>query len=412
MLPVRSLGRTGLPRAARSSRTPRTYQTRFQSSSSSSSTSSNANASSSHFAAGAAGGVAAGAILYSVYLFSPAGKTSRTVNKTIKEVNKKYEEAAKKLQEKTPDTDQTISYIKDFCYSYVSWVPGGRQYVDATFKDIETVRENHRDEVDQILGDAYRQFQDVSKSGLSLETGSKALEVLADLSKKIGSLAASALQDILNNHPELKQKFGGSIDQLNQMGEQYGPEAKKQVDETWNQVKEIVAGGLSASNLDKARKLIQEKVEQVKKLGDEAWKKGMEQAKPYFDKNPKVKELVEKNADALKQGNAKELFDRARSAVESGDTGDFESYIKSTVDKAKSKGSQLSSGTGFEQYFQMIPQGDEIIPKLKQLKEVADKHSKEGEQLIKDTFAEIKQVLEKKSDKAQEIIDKAKNESK
>ncbi|KAI1772913.1 hypothetical protein F4818DRAFT_424320 [Hypoxylon cercidicola] len=411
MLPARSLGGTSLPRVARSLRTSRTYQTRFQSSSSSP-LSKEANASSSHFAAGIAGGVAAGTFLYAAYLFSPAGRTSRTVNKTIKEVNNKYNEAAQKLQEKTPDTDQTINYIKNFCYSYVAWVPGGRQYVDAIFNDIEKIRQNHRDEVDQILGDAYRQFQDVSKSGLSLETGSKALEILADLSKKIGNLAASAVTDILDNHPELKQKFGGSIDQLNQMGEQYGPEAKKQVEETWDQVKKIASEGFSADNVDKARKLIQEKVEQVKKLGDEAWKNGLEQAKPYLDKNPKVKELVESNGSALKQGNAKELFDKAKAAVESGDTGGFEDYVKKAVDKTKSKGSQLSSGTGLEQYFDMIPQGSEILPKLKQLKEVADKHTEEGEQLVKDTLSEIKQVLEKKSQRAQEIIDKAKKESK
>ncbi|KAI1402645.1 hypothetical protein F4819DRAFT_454084 [Hypoxylon fuscum] len=413
MLPARSFGRAGLPRVSRSSRGPRTYQTRFQSSSSSSSTpSSNANVNSSHFAAGLAGGVAAGTVLYATYLFSPAGKTSRTVNKAIKEVNKKYEEAAQKLQEKTPDTDQTINYIKDFCYSYVAWVPGGRQYVDTTFNDIEKVRKNHHDEVDKILSDTYRKFQDVSKSGLSLETGSRALEVLADLSKDIGNLTASAFKDILDNHPELREKFGGSIDQLNQMGEQYGPEAKKQVEETWDQVKQITSGGLSATNLDKARKLIQEKVEQVKKLGDEAWKKGLEQAKPYLDKNPKVKELVENNASTLKQGNSKELFDQVKNAVESGDTGGIEDYVKKVVDEAKSKGSELSSGTGLEQYFDMIPQGNEILPKLKQLKEVADKRTGEGEQLVKDTLSEIKQVLEKKSQRAQEIIDKAKNESK
>ncbi|KAI2606813.1 uncharacterized protein GGS25DRAFT_306837 [Hypoxylon fragiforme] len=412
MIPARSLGRAGLPRIARSSKGPRIYQKRFQSSSTSSPSSSNANINSSHFAAGVAGGVATGAVLYAVYLLSPAGKTSRTVNKTVKEVNKKYKEAAEKLQEKTPDTDQTIKYMKDFCYSYVAWIPGGRQYVDATFKDIDKIRENHRDEVDNIIKDAYQQFQKLSKSGLSLETGSKALDVLGDLSTKIGNLAAGALSDILDNHPELKQKFGGSIDQLNQMGEQYGPEAKKQVEETWDQVKGIISGGLSADNFEKARKLIQEKVEQVKKLGDEAWKKGMEQAKPYLDKNPKVKELVENNASALKQGDAKALFDTVKRAVESGDASEIEDYVKKAVDKTKSKGSQLSNGTGLEYYFDMIPQGSEILPKLKQLKEVADKRTGEGEQLVKDTLSEIKQVLEKKSQKAQEILDKAKKEAK
>ncbi|KAI0157860.1 hypothetical protein GGR52DRAFT_586648 [Hypoxylon sp. FL1284] len=410
MLTIRSLRRTNLPRIAPSPRTPKAYQARLQSSSATGSSSS-AGANSSHFAAGIAGGVAAGTVLYATYLFSPTGRTSRTINKTVKEVNKKYNEAAQKLQEKTPDTDHTINYIRDFCYSYVSWVPGGRQYVDAAFRDIDKIRENHRDEVDKILADAYRQFQDVSKSDLSLETGSRALEILADLSEKIGNLAGSALTDILDNHPELKDKFGGSIDQLNQMGDQYGPEAKKQVEETWDQVKKITSGGLSTANIDKARKLIQEKVEQVKKLGDKAWQKGMEQAKPYLDKNPKAKEIIESNASALKQGNSKELFDKVKSAVDSSDTGDLESYVKKAVDKTKSKGSQFSGGTGLEQYLQMIPQGDEIIPKLKQLKEVDEKHSEEGERLIKDTLSEIKEVLEKRSKRAQEIIDRAQEES-
>ena len=356
--------------------------------------------------------MAAATLIYGVYYVSPSGKLLRGINKGSKEANKKYKEASQKLQSSTPDADQAINYIKDFCYSYVTWIPGGRQVVDATFKDVDTLRKNHGDEVNQIVNDAYRQFQDLSKSGLSLETASKAFEILADLSKKFGSVAGDALTDILDNHPEAKQKFGGSIDQLKQMGDRYGPEAKKQVDQTWQQVKEIMGGGLSAANLDKARRVVEEKVEQVKKLGDEAWKKGLEQAKPYLDKNPKVKELIEKNESALKQGNASELFQNAKKAVDSGDLGGFEKYVSGAVDKAKSKGSQLSAGAGagLEQYFDKIPNGSEILSKVNQLREAAEKHSDEGQQLLKETMDELKQVLEKKSQKAKEIIDKEKKQ--
>lgn len=400
-----------MPRAAvRSARIPRT-QARFQSSTPSPSAST-AGAGTSHIGAGVAGGVATAAILYGIYTFTPAGRMSSQVNKTVTEANKKYKVAAQKLQESTPDAEQTISYIKQFCYSYVVWIPGGRQYVDKAFQDLDTVRENHRDEADKLLNDAYKQFQDLAKTGFSLETASKAWEVLADLSKKVATLAGDAASDIIDNHPQLKEKFGGSIDQLKQMGEQYGPEAKKQVDETWGQIQDVLAGGLSAANLDKARKLIQDKVEQVKKFGDEAWNKGLEQAKPFFDKNPKLKELVEKNADALKQGNVKELFDQAKKAVESGETGGFEEYINKAVEKAKSKGSKAGESMGLSQYFDMIPNGSEILSKLEQMKEVAEKHSEEGEKLVKETMDELKQVLEKKSKKAQEILDKAKKETK
>lgn len=351
-------------------------------------------------------------MLYGAFLLTPSGKMASSINKATKEGQKKYQEAAKKIQETTPDADQTIKYIKDFCYSYVAWIPGGRQYVDVIFKDIETVRKNHREDADRLLNDAYKQFQDVSKSGLSMETVRKLYDVLADLSSKMADLSTDALGDIIDNHPQLKEKFGGGFDQLKELGDQYGPEAKKQVNETWKQVREVVAGGLTAANLDKARKLIQEKVDQVKKLGDEAWNKGLEQAKPYLDKNPKVKELVEKNADALKQGNAKELFDRARKAAESGDLGDLEGYVNQAVEKTKSKGKQLGGRLGLEQYFDKIPNGSEILPKLQQLKEVAEKHSEESEKLVKETLEELKSVLEKKSEKAEKILSEAKEESK
>lgn len=406
--------RSALPRAARTTarttvRSPCLRQARFQSTSSTASNA--AKNGSSHIAAGVAGGVAASAVLYGAYLLTPSGRMSRTINKGAYEASQKYQQAVKKLQQSTPEPDQAINYIKEFCYSYVSWVPGGRQYVDAVFNDIETLRQNHRDEVNQIVNDGYKQFQDLSKKGLSLETASQAYEVLADLSKKLGSLAGDALGDILDNHPQAKEKFGGSIDQLKKMGEEYGPEAKKQVDETWKQVKEIMAGGLTAANLDKARKIVQDNVEKVKKFGDEAWNKGLEQAKPYLDKNPKVRELIENNADALKQGNAKELFDKARSAVDSSNLGDLEEYVNSAVEKAKSKGSQVAGGS-LEQYFDMIPSGSDILSKVQQLREVAEEHKGDAEKLLKETMDEIKQVLEKKYEKAQEIKEKAKKESK
>ncbi|KAF3768841.1 hypothetical protein M406DRAFT_337183 [Cryphonectria parasitica EP155] len=411
MIPARSLTRTALPRAARSARaSPRVHQVRLQSTTTSSSSSSGGSAQSPYLA-GAVGGLAAGAALYGIYLVSPAGKVSRSINKTTKEAQKKYKEAAAKFQESTPDADQTVNYIKDLCYSYVGWIPGGRQYVDTAFKDYEKVRKNHKDEADAILKDAYNRFKEVSKGGLSLETARKGLDVLADVVKSVAELGKDAAGDLLDEHPQVKEKFGGSIDQLKQLGEQYGPEAKKQVDETWKQVADIIKGGFSAESISKAKNLIQEKTEQVKKMGDEAWKKGLEEAKPLLDKNPRIKELIEKNQDALKQGNVGELFSRARSAVESGETGDLEGYVNQAVEKAKSKGSQVAGGSGLEQFLGKIPNGSEILPKLQQLKEVAEKHTDESEKLVRETLQELKQVLESKSEKAKEIVDKAKKES-
>lgn len=417
MFPARSFVRTAVPRAVRSTRTTRAQQLRLQSTSiPSSPAASTSAAGTSPYVAGVVGGLVAGGALYGAYLMTPSGKMARSINKTTKEAQKKYKEAATKFQQATPEMDEAVSYIKDLCYSYVGWIPGGRQYVDTAFNDIEKLRKNHKDEADAILKDAYKQFKEASKGGLSLDTARRGLEVLADVGKKVAELSGDAIGDLLEEHPQVKEKFGGGIDQLKSMSEKYGPEAKKLVDETWEQLSEVVQGGLSAENLNRAQKLIKEKTEQVQKLGDDAWKKGLKELQPYLKKNPAIKELIEKNADDLKQGNAKELFEKARGAVENGQTGDLEEYIKKAVDKAKSKGSKVSKlipgDTGLEQYLDQLPNGSEILPKLQQLKEVADKHTDESEKLVRETVDELKRVLESKAEQAMEILNRAKQEAK
>ncbi|GAO19789.1 hypothetical protein UVI_02045800 [Ustilaginoidea virens] len=362
------------------------------------------------------GGVVGAAVAYGIYSFTPAGRAASQINKAAIEAKKAYDAAAKKLQNSTPDADQAVNSIKQFAYSYAAWVPGGRVYVDAVFKDWDTVRESHKDEADKIVNDAYKELKALSKAGLSLDTASKAYDVLAEVSKNMANLGGEAISDILDNHPEAKEKFGGSIEKLQSMAKNYGPEAKKQVDETWKQIKDILAGGFSASNLDKARKLIDDKLQQVTNLGEDAWKKGIEAAKPYLDKNPKMKELIEKNTDSLKQGNVGELLEKVRSAAKSGSLDDLKKYVEDAASKAKESAKDKVSGNGdnfgLGKYLNMVPQGSDVLQKLQQISEVADKHKDEGEKLFKETVEEIKKVLEKQSEKGKTIVDKAKKDVK
>ncbi|KAL7948283.1 hypothetical protein V8C42DRAFT_313994 [Trichoderma barbatum] len=403
MISTRSAARLPLSQGRAALRAPKRQQIRFQTTSSTAS-SAGSTASNGSFAAGIMGGVAGAALFYGAYSFTPAGRTASKLNKAVKEAEKKYQEAAKKLQANTPNASQAVDSIKQFAYSYVGWIPGGRGYVDAAFRDWETVRKEHGKEADQLVNDAYKQFQELSKSGLSLETASRAYDVLADLASKIASLAGDALSDVVDNHPQIKEKLGPNIDQLKQMGEQYGPEAKKQVDETWRQVKDIFAGGFSVASLAKARELIDDKVKQVQKLGDEAWKKGLEEAKPYLEKSPKIKELLENNGEALKQGNITELFSKVRDTAKSGDLGGLESYIKQAAKKVSDK-AEASGWGSLDKYLDKIPQGSEILGKLEEMGRLAEDHKEEGEQLLKETLGDIQKVLEEKGQKAKEIVD-------
>ena len=393
---IRSSLRQGLrTRAAVVPRTTIRYQ----------STQANTSAGTSHVLSGVAGGVAVLVAGYGLYSYSAAGRMHSKLNKTSKQLDNYYNEATKQFKQSTPNADQAIEYLKNYAYTYAAFIPGGRGYVDTAFKDLDTIRKDHQDEVDSILKDTYTELQQAAKAGANTDGLQKAYSAFETFSKRMGGLVGDAFTSVLDNHPDLKEKVGGNLDQLKQMGDRYGPEAKKQVDETWKQVQDIMKSGFSADTVNKVRKLIDEKVQQVQQMGDKMWKEGMEQAKPYLDKNPKIKEMIEKNQDALKQGNFMELFNK----VKSGNMEELQGYVDQAKDKAQKS---MGSGGGLDQYIKMIPGGSEILPKLTQLKEVAEKHRGEGESLLKETMDKIHEVVSQQSKKAQDLAEKAKRDAK
>jgi len=316
--------------------------------------------------------------------------------------------ATQKIKETTPEPNEALAWLRNAAQSYAAFIPGAKGYVDSAFDDLDAVREKHGDEVDSIIREAYSEMRDVLSNGdVSLVTAHKTWDILTKHMSRIAELAGDSAQQIMDNHPQLKEKVGGNWDKLKEYGDKYGPEAKKEVDRTWKQVSDVVKTGVSPANIDKVKSIVQEKVDKLKKLGDEAWAKGMEQAKPYLDKNPKVKQLVEENADALKGGNVQELYNRVKSAVEKGDTGDLEQYVMSAAGKAKDSGFG-----GLDQYLNKIPGGDQIIPKLSQLQEVAQKHGDEAQGIMKSAISEIGEVLKKRGDEAAKLAEKAKEDSK
>merc|ERR1712098_664508 len=183
--------------------------------------------------------------------------------------------------------------------------------------ELDQISKEHKDEVNKIVQGSYDELKQITKEkGASMEGLMKAWQVLQSAAKQIGSLAGDVGKDVLNRHPEVQDKFGGKFNELKRMGDQYGPEAKKKVDETWNQVQDALKGGIGVGSLDQVRKIIEEKIQDVRQIGDQAWDKGMEQAKPYLDKSPQVKEFVEKNKDKLKNSNLNELWDQVQQAAQ------------------------------------------------------------------------------------------------
>jgi arsenate reductase-like glutaredoxin family protein len=380
----------------------RAQKPRFQSTESTTSGNSGAG---SHAAIGAVSGAAAALTVGYIFYRQSGARDVVVASKTAKGY---VTSATQKIKEQTPEPNEALQWLRNAAQSYAAFIPGAKTYVDSAFDDLDAIREKHGEEVDAIVREAYDDMRKTLGNGdMSLVTAHKTWDIITKHMSRIADLAGDASQQIMDNHPQLKEKLGGNVDKLKEYGDKYGPEAKKEVDRTWNQVSDVVKTGMSAANIEKIRSIVQEKVEKLKKMGDEAWDKGMEQAKPYLDKNPQVKKLVEENADALKGGDVQQLYQRVKSAVEKGDMGDLESYVKSAANKAK------DAGFGdYEKYLKQIPGGDQILPKLSQLQEVAQKHGDEAQKLLKDAVSEISDILQKKGDEASKLAEKAKQDSK
>ena len=214
---------------------------------------------------------------------------------TARKAQDAFSNYGKKFKDSSPEPSEALEWLRDTAKSYAAFIPGAKGYVDIAFDDIDAVRNKHGKEVDSIIKEAYGQLKDISQEGMSMTSVQKAWDILQKHSKRIADFAGDAASDIIDNHPALKEKVGKNLDQLKQMGDKYGPEAKKQVDETWNQIREVVQSGVSASTIPKIQSLVQDRMQKIQELGGKVWDQGMEKAKPYLDKSPEVKKLVEEN---------------------------------------------------------------------------------------------------------------------
>ena len=59
-----------------------------------------------------------------------------------------------------------------------------------------------------------------------------------------------------------------------------------------------------------------------------------------------------------------------------------------------------------EQYMKMIPGGDKIIPALTELEDVAKKRGDEAQRILKETYDEIGEILQKKSKNVEKLAGK------
>jgi hypothetical protein len=188
------------------------------------------------------------------------------------------------MKEETPEANEVLKWFRKTATSYTSFIPGAKSYVDTAFNDLDSVEKKHCGEIDEIESNAYSEIREATKADLSREMVYKTWDILQQHLTHLGELAQTSAGEILDNHPEIKEKVGVNLDELKNMANSYGPEAKKEFEKTYEQIKDVLSGGgVGVEITNKPRQIIDENVQKVKSIGDEAWNKGMEAAKPYFD---------------------------------------------------------------------------------------------------------------------------------
>ncbi|KAJ5697129.1 hypothetical protein N7488_010813 [Penicillium malachiteum] len=353
---------------------------------------------------GLAGGVVAFATGYAWYQFSGV----KTVVKTSKDLQDYANQMKAKIAEKTPEPNEAFNWLRDTAKSYAVLIPGARGYIDTVFDDFEKIRNDHGDDFDKIVKDAYTELKRLSeKEGMSMDSASKALIILQNHVKRLYDLAGDAAENVLRNHPQLEEKFGDGFKQVKEMGETYGPQAKEEADRTWQQISDIVKRGASADLAEEVKNLIQEKKKKLETLGDEAWQKGYEESKQYFEKSPKLKQIVDDNFDVLKKGNTKELWGLVKESASSGKLDDVENFIKDKADKA-----QKSGMIDLEKWKTVVPGGLSILSQLQSVQSVAQNKGGEAESILKETVEELLAVLKKRKEQLEKLAAEGQNESK
>ncbi|KAH9847623.1 hypothetical protein C2E23DRAFT_741369 [Lenzites betulinus] len=424
--------------AARRVAGKRTFQ-RLQSTSSSSSSQSTAFGAS-HVTAGLVGG---GVVLlggYTYYQFSgikkavDASQTAATY----------YQQAKTAIAEKAPNNpNEALDYLRDVARSYLVVIPGVRPHVDAAFDTIDELRESHGDDVNRIVADGYEEVRVIvqdSGSGVDVATAMKIYDVLRKRSAQLEELGEKAGKDAFGSlsekYPQLSEKLGGGYGELKKMAQSKGPEAKKLYEETTKEIKDIFSKGFSPESLDQARKLIQSKTAEVRKIAEsssqDAWNKALKEAGPYLDKLPDVKKLLTEHQDKFIAAGAatltggssstQEIFKRVKEAAE-GDGAKNEKlkelteFVQKKAEEAQQQGSaQLEKGwESLQDWVRTMPGGEDAlkrIPDVKVFVKVSQDKREEAKKLAQETYEAVLQVLEEKGKKAKALSEEVKEDAK
>ncbi|KAI0082051.1 hypothetical protein K474DRAFT_1655985 [Panus rudis PR-1116 ss-1] len=417
---------------------------RFQSSNVGGSTSTSSSSVGTHVAAGLAGG---GAVLLGAYAYYHFSGAKRAVD-TAKSASEYLQQTKASIQENAPKSpNEALEMLRNMVKSYAGVIPGASAYVDTTFDALDEMRESHGEDVNRILNDTYQEISSLVKDSQTVDiaTGMKVMEVWRRRTGELNEIAQKAGKNLYGafeqKHPEAAKFFGSRLNELRELAERSGPEAKKVFDDTAEQVRRIMAKGPSPEALNEARELVQSKASQIRevaqKSSQQAWDKALQQASPYLDKVPEIKELISQNASKFvaagaaslgsSKGEAEEVFEKVKEvAEEAGKDGkvkdkqkieELKQFVQRKAEEASQKANAqfVQSWETLQEWIRSVPGGDEALQKIPEFgafSELAKNRGEDAKNLAKETYDDIVKLLQEKSKKASKLAEEAKEETK
>jgi len=368
---------------------------------------------------------------YAWYHFSGTKQIVTTAKTVLDSANQTKE----KIKQATPSTDAALKFLRSTAKTYAAAIPGGAYMIDQSFDQLEKLAESHGEQVKQIVTDSYSQLQDTLASAKGKDAGDAVLAVINDAVGKLKELGSKIDQDVigpfLEKNPQLQKALEGSQDQLKEIMQKQGPEAKRIRDDTYKQLSGLVAAGLTGDSIQKAVALIQQKSTEVSKLasqtGADAWEAASKNAQPLLNKLPDVKKMLDEQLpkmqgvigeDGVKQ--VQELYEKLAELgkdAKNKDPKELAKEAKKLVEERMASIQKSTSGTGKAakntalSYLEQIP-GVKDLPELHAFKTIVEKHGKDAEKLMDATYEDLKKILSKRLEEAKKLGDSAKEETK
>ncbi|GAA5902699.1 hypothetical protein JCM8208_007044 [Rhodotorula glutinis] len=394
---------------------------------------------SSHLVSGLLGGGVVLGGLYAYYSYSGA----KDVVDTARSVSGSAKAAKDKVADLSPSSaKEALGLAKSVAKSYAAAIPGGAVVIDQGFDRLESFLDEHGEKAAQVVKETYADISEAAKGGKDAQDKIlKALTSAADkVQKLVGEEAEQGWAKLGEKYPELQKTLGDQGVEFKKLADKHGPEAQRLTSDFYQQSVAIVSkGGLNAETYEAVKKLLTEKKNELSKFsvkaGQDAWNASANAAAPVLDKMPDVKEALDKNLSKI-EGYVgedrikivKELYAELEKIGKSNKS--VEDKTKAAKDLVQDKlgDSSQFKALGLDKVTDLAGEGrkwlDSVVPgmsgltkvfedaDLKALRDLASKRGDDAQQILEETYGEIKEILKKQSEKAAKVAGETKEEAK